>query len=82
MRPPRADRDRIVAELQRRGIGCGRYFAPLHLLPHLRALYGSRARSFPVAETISERTIALPLFNRLTEPEIDEVSETLLKLVR
>ena len=78
----RDDRDWIVDELRRRGIGCGRYFTPIHLLPHVRASLGNQAGRFPVAEAASEGTIALPFFNHLSEPEIDEVCETLGTLLR
>lgn len=78
----REDREWIVAGLQERGIGCQRYFAPLHLQPHLSAALGHRPGDFPVAEAASDRTIALPFFNRIRDEEIDEVCETLLHLVR
>jgi perosamine synthetase len=76
------DRDWIAAQLERRGIGCGRYFAPLHLQPHLQAVLGHAKGAFPVTEAASERTLALPFFNHLTDDQIDEVCGTLLDLVR
>ena len=76
------DRDWIVDEMQRRGIGCRRYFPPLHLLPHLKAILGCQPGDFPVTEAASVRTLALPFFNRLTEHDVDEVCGTLLELVR
>jgi perosamine synthetase len=78
----REDREWVLASMRERGIECQRYFAPLHLQPHLKAVLGHRPGDFPVAEAASERTLALPLFNRITEGEIDEVCETLLDLVR
>ena len=76
------DRHWIAEEMQRRGIGCGRYFPPLHLLPHLTSVLGYRPGDFPVTEAASERTLALPFFNRLTEQDVDDVCGTLLELVR
>ncbi len=76
-----AQRDRVLEELRRRGIGCQRYFAPLHLQPHLRAALGHAPGDFPIAEAAAARTIALPFFNRLSVPEVDEVCGALLEAV-
>src|SRR5690348_2926719 len=70
----RQDRDRIVAEMARAGIECGRYFAPIHLQPAYRASNGSEANSrLALTEACAERCIALPLFHQITETQIDEV---------
>lgn len=77
----REDRDWIAAEMQRRGIGCARYFPPVHLQPHLKRALGYQRGDFPVAEAASDRTIALPFSNRIIDEELDEVCETLLGLI-
>jgi perosamine synthetase len=69
----RAQRDRVVGEMRERGIGCGRYFAPIHLQPLYARSFGYRAGDFPHAERSADRVIALPFFNRLTEAQQDEV---------
>jgi perosamine synthetase len=77
----REDRDWVASEMQARGLGCARYFAPIHLQPFYREAFGHRAGSFPVTEQVAERTLALPFYNRMTDEEIDEVSRTLLELI-
>jgi perosamine synthetase len=69
-------RDWIVEEMSHRGIGVGRYFAPIHLQP----IYQREpiSRDLPVTETVASRTIALPFFNRIHESEIKEVCMTLI----
>jgi perosamine synthetase len=52
-----------------RGIACGRYFAPIHLQP----AYRSGSWHLPVTEQVADRVIALPFFNALSEPQMDEV---------
>jgi perosamine synthetase len=69
----REDRDRILAGLEARGIGCRNYFAPIHLQPFYRERLGLEPGSFPVAESVSARTIALPFWNRMTEETVDRV---------
>ncbi len=76
----RAQRDSIIVEMNRRGIGCGRYFAPIHLQPFYVKTFGFKTGNFPTAEHAAERVIALPFFNRITDAQIDEVGEMLEKL--
>jgi perosamine synthetase len=76
----REDRDRILRELKARGIGCSNYFPPIHLQPFYREL-GYREGDFPITESVSARTIALPFYNNLTEREIDYVVQSLEELL-
>jgi perosamine synthetase len=71
-----ADRDAILDYMTSRGIGCGRYFAPLHWQP-LYAAYADGGQSLSVTESVAQRVLALPFFNRLTDDEIAEVCQTL-----
>jgi perosamine synthetase len=78
--PPLAGvaRDQVFKSMADRGIQCGRYFAPLHLQPTAAREHHA---AFPVTESVSERTLALPFFNKLDEAQIDEVCDTLINLV-
>jgi perosamine synthetase len=76
----RAQRDAVIDDLAKRGIACGRYFAPIHL----QGAYASACSPslvLPVTQEASERTIALPFFNRMTEGQIAEVSDCLLAAI-
>jgi len=73
------DRDAIVHSLTSEGIGCSRYFAPIHKQPAYQQ-YPVR-RLLPVTESVSARTIALPFFNRITDHEIESVCDHLARLV-
>jgi perosamine synthetase len=68
-----ADRDRILARLGERGIGCSNYFTPIHLQPFYRQAYGCKPGDLPVTEALSARTVALPFHNDLTEADVDRV---------
>jgi len=63
-------RDRILQEMERRGIQVGNCFPSVHLRPFLAAEHGYAPGDFPIAESVSRRTIALPLHNRLTQDEV------------
>jgi perosamine synthetase len=75
----RQDRDAIVREMAARGIGCGRYFAPIHLQPAFRNAT-CRHGDLSLTEWHAGRAIALPFFHQITEAQIDEVCETLGQL--
>ena len=72
-----ADRDSIIAGLRRHDVGAAAYFPPVPLLPPYRERFGYQPGDFPVAESVSHRTIALPFFTRLTDREVDLVCQTL-----
>ncbi|HLP47648.1 MAG TPA: DegT/DnrJ/EryC1/StrS family aminotransferase [Candidatus Deferrimicrobium sp.] len=76
------DREKLLESLRAKGIGCSNYFTPIHLQPHYREL-GWQYGDMPITERISERTIALPFFNNLSEVQIKyvvkAVSEFFLK---
>ncbi len=78
----RAQRDWIVGEMRGAGIGCGRYFAPIHLQPLYAGSFGFREGDFPVTEHHAARALALPFFNRITDAQLDEVCEKLDQLIR
>jgi perosamine synthetase len=77
----REDRDNILQELRKRGIGCSNYFTPIHLQPFYVEMFSFRKGDFPVTEHVSERTVALPFYNNLSEPEIDSVIQSLKEIV-
>jgi perosamine synthetase len=78
----RGHRDRIWQEMRSRGIGCGRYFAPIHLQPIYRTHAAATGREdLCNTEVIADRVLALPFFNQITESQIDEVCKTLEEIV-
>lgn len=71
------DRDLIINTLHRHDVGAANYYPCPALLPHVRSAIGTQAGEFPVAESIAGRTIALPLFDRMTSAEVDTVAQIL-----
>ncbi len=66
------NRDAILEKLTEQGIGCARYFAPLHRQP-LFAPYANPRDDLKITEQVASQTLALPFFNRLTREQIHEV---------
>jgi perosamine synthetase len=73
----REERDRIIAGLRMHEIGAGDYFPCIHLQPIYQRALGLSEGSFPIAESVSQRTIALPFFAGLTNRDVDIVAQTL-----
>lgn len=70
------ERDRVIDGLRRHDVGCATYFPCIHTLPFYRAL-GYAPGDFPIAESVSSRTIALPFFNTITQREQEFTAQTL-----
>ncbi|MHB1794191.1 MAG: DegT/DnrJ/EryC1/StrS family aminotransferase [Acidobacteriaceae bacterium] len=77
----RHHRDAIVQTLRKQGIGCGRYFAPIHLQPAYRDLPKPND-PLTVTEQAGQRSIALPFFNKISPAEVREVCERLQDAIR
>ena len=77
---PTGARDRIAAELTVRGIGCGRYFAPIHRQPAYRNV-AYRCMDLKTTESVAERTLALPFFNQITPEQVSEVCTALREVL-
>ncbi len=75
------DRDKVIEEMEKRGIPARGYFSPIHLQPYIREMFGTKEGMLPVTESISKCTLALPFHNNLKEEEIDEVVRVLREVV-
>jgi perosamine synthetase len=75
------DRDAVIGELRGAGIGSTNYFPPIHLQPYMRKKFDFRGGEFPVTEYVSSRTIALPFFGALTSAQVEQVCDTLEKIL-
>lgn len=69
-----SQRNALLRALAGRGIGCARYFAPIHKQP---ACADWNSRDLPVTQSVAACTLALPFFNRLTAEQQDYVCEAL-----
>ncbi len=74
-------RDKILEDMKGRGIQVSNYFPPVHLQPFIAEQFGYRQGDFPIAESVCERTIALPFYNNLTKDQIAAVCSTLKEVL-
>ncbi len=74
-------RDELLEGLTQRNIGTGVHYRAVHLHPFYRERYGLVPEDFPVANTISERTLSLPLGPNVTDADQDDVVGALTDLL-
>lgn len=70
-------RDTLIRYLQEHGVGCNNYFPSIHLQPFYAEKYGYKRGDFPITEAISDRSIALPFFTRISRYQVAKVAQVL-----
>jgi perosamine synthetase len=70
-------RDRVLEGMKDAGIQVGNYFSPAYLQPFVVERLGCKRGDFPVTDSASERTIALPFYNNLTKDDVAIVCSAL-----
>jgi perosamine synthetase len=63
------DRDRFMAYLQEKGVATGMHYIPNHLY----SMYQPYYTKLPVAESVWNRIVTLPLFPDLTDYQVDYI---------
>ena len=76
------DRDRFMAELKERNIGCGLHYSAAHEFSYYRDRFGWEPMDFPEAHFVSERIVSLPLFPDMTEEERGDVVEAVFDIAK
>jgi perosamine synthetase len=80
--PRGVDRDETVRALRRRGIQSKPYLPAIHLMSFYRERFGHRPGEFPVCEDVAARSLALPFFPALAQPQAERVAEELRAVLR
>ncbi|WP_238916603.1 DegT/DnrJ/EryC1/StrS family aminotransferase [Clostridium sp. YIM B02555] len=71
------DRDAMLVKLKEKGVATGVYYpVPLHLQKVYKDL-GYKEGDMPIAEYLSHRTFAIPVYPELTEEEINYIVESI-----
>lgn len=71
------NRDILMRFLLENGVECRPYFTPIHLQPFYKEMFGFKEGHFPIAESASKRTLALPFYNNLKKEDITFIVEKL-----
>lgn len=74
------ERNKIVEELRRNGIGAEVYYLnPVHLMPYYRESFGGRR--LPETEKAAKQVFSLPIHPGVTETQVDYIGKSLLNLL-
>lgn len=77
-----ADRAQVFAALRAEGIGVNVHYLPVHLHPYYRWRFGTGPGLCPVAESVYERILTLPMFAAMTPEDVDDVVLAVEKVTR
>jgi dTDP-4-amino-4,6-dideoxygalactose transaminase len=75
-------RDVLQARLRERGVMTSVHFRALHLHPYYQERFGLRRGMFPVAESVSDTTLSLPLSSAMTSAAVEQVIEAVHDALR
>ncbi|CAN5592620.1 DegT/DnrJ/EryC1/StrS family aminotransferase [soil metagenome] len=75
---PRAvAKEDVIASLAKQGIQAKAYLPCIHTMPPYRERFGFKGGEFPVAESVAERSVALPFFASMTSEQVERVCKAL-----
>lgn len=70
IRVKKGKRNLLMMKLEKKGIQTKPYLPAIHLQPFMKELFGFKRGDYPVAEKVSEETLALPLYIGLNKKDI------------
>ncbi len=75
-------RDEFMTALKNLNIGTGLHYKPVHLYPYYRETFGYKEGDFPIAESVGNRIISLPLFPAMTQIDLQRVIKAMKQVLR
>ncbi len=76
------DRDKIIKELNKRGISTKPYLPSIHLQSAYKKMFRYKEGNYPISEKISNTSIALPFFIGIKEEEIEYIKDNLMDILK
>jgi len=77
-----ANRDSIIEALKEAGVGCSVHFIPIHKHPYYKEHYAYKNEDYPVANSVFERSLSLPIYPDMSDDEIEYVINKVNEIVR
>jgi perosamine synthetase len=74
------DRNQFIEELKQRGVGASVHWRPLHLHPYYQETFGWKPEDLPVATSMWQRLVSVPIFSGMTSEEMNHVVNTVRDL--
>jgi len=73
-------RDQFMLALKAENIGTGVHFISMHLQPYYRDNWQMRPQDFPVAASVSEKLVSLPLYPKMSNDDLRDVIRAVRKI--
>ena len=77
----RVGRSEIFRALRAAGLGVNVHYIPVHLHSYYREKFDYRGGEYPVAESVYQQLISLPMFHAMTDQDLCEVINTVREVV-
>jgi len=75
------DRNRFIQELNQAGIGTSVHYMPLHMHPYYRKKFEYQPEDLPVAKSLYERIVSLPIYPGLADTSVEYVIDTVRRVI-
>jgi perosamine synthetase len=76
------NRNEVIEELRKAGVGTSVHFIPLHLHPFYSHCYGYQRGDFPNAEDAFSRCISLPIYPGLRDEQVVRIIGSVQQIVK
>jgi dTDP-4-amino-4,6-dideoxygalactose transaminase len=76
------ERDRVMDEIQKLGVGVGVHFRAVYRLKYYQEKYKVPEDAFPVAEQASKEVLSLPLYPLMKPDDVARAAETLIQVIQ
>jgi perosamine synthetase len=75
------DRNGVIQELKRLGVGTSVHWMPLHLHPYYRDKFGYKPEDSPCATGLFPELMSLPLYPEMRDDEVGYVCDSLKRIL-
>lgn len=75
------NRDRVMEEMQKHGIGVGIHFRAVHRLKYYQNRYKIHPSEMPIAEMASREVISLPLYPSMTTEDVKKILKVFHEII-
>ncbi len=76
------NRDHFARELKKEGINIGLHYIPLHFMDYYKKKYSLRVFDFPVALSVYQKVMSLPIYSSLDDNEVNYICDTIKKIAK
>lgn len=75
------NRDNVIEKLKEEGVGCSVHFIPIHKHPYYKDKYGYKNEDYPIANSVFDRSLSLPIYPDMSNEEIEYVIKKVTEIV-